>query len=99
MNAQSVWTAQYVQMADGKSSGVISGAISWLKEQVTEPLRRRSAYQETVDQLGALDDRLLRDIGLHRGQIPFAVEAPMAQAVTAKTGRTAAQHLPAVQAA
>ncbi len=62
--------AQAVRQAlRGLIRGIV-GAVRQGAEALQRSHRRRVAYRELM----ALDDRLLRDIGLHRDQIPAAVE-------------------------
>jgi uncharacterized protein YjiS (DUF1127 family) len=49
-------------------------AIGRLRRLVLEPSGRRSRRRTAIAQLRALDDRLLADIGLTRGQIEVAVD-------------------------
>lgn len=45
-----------------------------LAHTLLTPLRRWRCRQMAIHELMALDDRILRDIGLHRGEIRVAVE-------------------------
>lgn len=53
---------------------------------LTDHLRRALARRHALAALRALDDRMLRDIGLDRSDIPAAVETGMS-----KTGPTPAE--------
>lgn len=41
----------------------------WFRKRIAEPLRKRRLYRKTVEELSALDDRTLYDLGVARGQI------------------------------
>jgi uncharacterized protein YjiS (DUF1127 family) len=44
----------------------------FLKRHVVAPLVRRSEHQRQLAELRAMDDNMLRDIGISRGNIEFA---------------------------
>jgi uncharacterized protein YjiS (DUF1127 family) len=50
----------------------VAGLAALTQRQIFEPLARWSARHRAVHELGALDDRLLADIGLRRGDIELA---------------------------
>lgn len=50
---------------------------NWLSRLVGE-LKRAATRRQTIAQLAALDDRLLRDIGIERASIPEMVDARLA---------------------
>jgi len=47
-------------------------AFSAIKRTMRAAVDRIGKRQRTVDELNALDDRMLHDIGITRGDIPFA---------------------------
>lgn len=47
----------------------LTGGIAALFRQAAKRYRQRRAARATIDELRALNDRLLSDIGLHRGEI------------------------------
>ncbi len=86
------------------NADAISGAIHpasvavlrFLRERVVAPLARLQRRNELFRELDAMDDHLLADIGIPRGQIPFYVEkvlAPKPAAGETETGATV-HHLP-----
>lgn len=46
-----------------------NSARGWVDKWIIEPARKRRMYRQTVEELQALDDRMLRDIGIARCQI------------------------------
>jgi uncharacterized protein YjiS (DUF1127 family) len=56
----------------------LSGVAALMRRQLLEPFARRSERRRAVGQLGALDDRLLADIGLRRSDIALAVDGLLA---------------------
>jgi uncharacterized protein YjiS (DUF1127 family) len=56
----------------------LSGLAALIRRQLLEPLARRSERRRARGQLAALDDRLLADIGLRRGDIALAVDGLLA---------------------
>ena len=52
-------------------ANAISGGFRAIGILVRRTITRISKRQHTVDELNALDDRMLRDIGITRGDIPF----------------------------
>ena len=49
--------------------------IAWMvRHRVIAPLRQRIERRRAIAQLRALDDRVLRDIGIERGQIAMVIE-------------------------
>jgi uncharacterized protein YjiS (DUF1127 family) len=56
----------------------LSGLAALIRRQLLEPLARRSERKRALGQLAALDDRLLADIGLRRGDIALAVDGLLA---------------------
>ena len=47
-----------------------------IREKLRKHAARRAVYRQTVDELQALDNRELADVGIHRSEIPrFAKEA------------------------
>lgn len=51
--------------------------------KLLDGIRRRYVRRETIRILSALDDRSLRDIGIHRGDIPAVVDAALASGASA----------------
>ena len=49
-----------------------------VRRQLLEPLARRSERRRAIGRLAELDDRLLADIGLRRGDIELAVDGLLA---------------------
>ncbi|MCW5731204.1 MAG: DUF1127 domain-containing protein [Alphaproteobacteria bacterium] len=54
-------------------SRAVKRAFAGLRDLVTERMARAKAY----DQLMSLDDRMLKDIGINRGDVPMIVEGVM----------------------
>jgi uncharacterized protein YjiS (DUF1127 family) len=55
----------------GKAAAGIKG---WVRRHVTDPLRARAVRQRQLEELMAMDEHLLRDLGLSRGGIAYAFE-------------------------
>jgi uncharacterized protein YjiS (DUF1127 family) len=56
----------------------LAGLAGLVRRRLLEPLARRSERKRALGQLAALDDRLLADIGLRRGDIALAVAGLLA---------------------
>jgi uncharacterized protein YjiS (DUF1127 family) len=56
----------------------LSGLAALIQRQLLEPLARRSERRRAIGRLAELDDRLLADIGLRRGDIALAVDGLLA---------------------
>jgi uncharacterized protein YjiS (DUF1127 family) len=56
----------------------LAGLASLLQGHLLEPIARRSQRQRALAELAAMDDRLLADIGLQRGNIALAVDGRLA---------------------
>jgi uncharacterized protein YjiS (DUF1127 family) len=56
----------------------LSGLAALVRRQLWEPLAGRSERRRAIGQLAELDDRLLADIGLRRGDIALAVDGLLA---------------------
>ena len=56
----------------------LSGIAGLARRHLLEPLERRGERRRAVAYLAALDDRLLADIGLRRGDIELAVDGRLA---------------------
>ena len=55
-----------------------SSVADLVRRQLLEPLARRSERKRAIGRLAELDDRLLADIGLRRGDIALAVDGLLA---------------------
>jgi len=58
--------------------GGLAAASRLLRRYLREPIARRSQRRHALSALAALDDRLLADIGLRRGDIELAVDGRLA---------------------
>jgi uncharacterized protein YjiS (DUF1127 family) len=58
----------------------LKGVAALMWRQLLEPLARRSERRRAIGGLAELDDRLLADIGLRRGDIALAVDGLLADA-------------------
>jgi uncharacterized protein YjiS (DUF1127 family) len=56
----------------------LSGLAVLMRRQLLEPLARRFERRRAIGRLAELDDRLLADIGLRRGDIALAVDGLLA---------------------
>jgi uncharacterized protein YjiS (DUF1127 family) len=56
----------------------LSGLAALVRRTLLEPLARKSERRRAIGQLADLDDRLLADIGLRRGDIALAVDGLLA---------------------
>jgi uncharacterized protein YjiS (DUF1127 family) len=56
----------------------LTGLAGLVRGYLIEPIRSRSQRQRAVAALAAMDDRLLADIGLRRGDIVLAVDGRLA---------------------
>jgi uncharacterized protein YjiS (DUF1127 family) len=56
----------------------LSGLAALVRRQLLQPLARRSERKRAIGRLAELDDRLLADIGLRRGDIALAVDGLLA---------------------
>jgi uncharacterized protein YjiS (DUF1127 family) len=56
----------------------LSSVAALVRRQLLEPLTRRSERKRAIGRLAELDDRLLADIGLRRGDIELAVDGLLA---------------------
>lgn len=58
------------------SAGALSGRLAQMKTQIGAALARRRIYRETMNELSALSDRELADLGFSRSMIRrLAIEA------------------------
>ena len=55
----------------GKAAGGVKG---WVKRQLVEPIRARARRRRQLEELAAMNDHMLRDLGLSRGGIAYAFE-------------------------
>jgi uncharacterized protein YjiS (DUF1127 family) len=61
--------------AFGRVLGRAARAVARLvRHGLVEPLRERRRRERAIEELAALDDRLLRDMGIDRGGIVYAVD-------------------------
>jgi uncharacterized protein YjiS (DUF1127 family) len=56
----------------------LNGFAALVRRQLFQPLARRSERRRAIGRLAELDDRLLADIGLRRGDIALAVDGLLA---------------------
>ena len=56
----------------------LTSVAALVRRQLLEPLARRAERKRAIGRLSALDDRLLADIGLRRGDITLAVDGLLA---------------------
>ncbi len=56
----------------------LTGLAALVGRQLLQPLARRSERRRAIGRLAELDDRLLADIGLRRGDIELAVDGLLA---------------------
>lgn len=56
----------------------LTGLAALVRRHLLQPLARRSERRRALGQLAELDDRLLADIGLRRGDIQLAVDGLLA---------------------
>lgn len=60
---------QIAALVDGHDAAKPNGLVEALNDLIVEPLRRWRVRAQTRQELQALDDTMLRDIGIERGQI------------------------------
>lgn len=53
-----------------RAEGALWTRVAELRAGLAERVARYRLYRQTVTELGALSDRDLNDLGLHRGMIP-----------------------------
>lgn len=69
----------------------LTSVAALVRRQLLEPLARRAERKRAIGRLAELDDRLLADIGLRRGDIELAVDGLLADPrVTRRTEAPAA---------
>lgn len=73
--------------AAGASRDERLGVRGFIRCFVLEPQARRRRRRDTIAQLRSLDDRLLADIGVARGQIELAVDGMPSQAPCSSEAR------------
>jgi uncharacterized protein YjiS (DUF1127 family) len=72
--------------AGWRALGRALSGLAALVRQLLQPLARRSERRRAIGRLAELDDRLLADIGLRRGDIALAVDGLLADSrVTRRT--------------
>jgi uncharacterized protein YjiS (DUF1127 family) len=72
--------------AGWRARGRALSGLAALVRQLLQPLARRSERRRAIGRLAELDDRLLADIGLRRGDIALAVDGLLADSrVTRRT--------------
>lgn len=92
--AQAAAEASPITRTDRTAAGTsfLQTVGRFVNDHVIVPLRRAYHRQVTYRELSALDDRLLRDIGLTRGDIPAVVnalsEGELRREASAHAGRT-----------
>ena len=52
-------------------ANALAGLFRWLGRRLKAPFRHGSERQRIINELNSLDDRMLSDIGITRGDIPF----------------------------
>ena len=90
---RSIDTAQIGAVLRAAGRGLIGGIV-WLARQADDAYRRFAAelthqriHRATAAELGALDDRTLADIGVHRAEIPWIAEQMVRTGGTPRTLR------------
>lgn len=68
----------------------LTGVAGLVRRHLVEPIERRGERRRAVAYLAALDDRLLADIGLRRGDIELAVDGRLADPRVTRRPRVAA---------
>ena len=63
--------ARYIAFAMGK---VARGVVGLLRRRILEPTRAYFKHRRQVEALMNMDDRMLRDMGLSRGGIAYALK-------------------------
>jgi uncharacterized protein YjiS (DUF1127 family) len=63
--------AQAIGRAFGRLVRVVAG---WLKRAIVAPVLSRAEQRRQFDELLAMDDHMLRDLGIARGNIVYAFE-------------------------
>lgn len=79
MSTQRIHIAGYVhsgtEASKSTARGVVDAAVSPMRQMLARFIRER-ALRRAENELMALDDRMLRDIGLSRSEIASAVRNP-----------------------
>ncbi len=58
----------------------LSARFQWLRESLRRHAAQRAVYRRTVEELQALSDRDLADLGMHRSDIPRIARQALEQA-------------------
>ena len=73
---------------------LLEAVVRPINRRIFRPLAEWSQREATIAQLSALDDALLADIGLSRGQIPQAVDDMMRHGGGTASGPAAYRTIP-----